>query len=223
MTDHANSHSTSAPGSGTAALAAAGHSSVLHSTWDNLQGQVFGIVLTSFGVSLLRAAGLVTGQTAGLALLIAYASGWSFGAVFFLVNLPFYVFAFRRMGARFAIRSFISATAISLLADLLPNVISFASLDPFAAAALAGCVNGVGLIALFRHGASAGGLGMLALYVQDRFGLRAGWFQLGADLVIFAVSFLVIDSVALLASLLGALVMNALIAFNHRKDWYVAH
>lgn len=178
--------------------------------------------MTAFGVSILRASGLVTGQTAGLSLLISYAGGWSFGVVFFLVNLPFYAFAWKRMGAAFVVKSFVSATTISVLADLAPGLISYDRLDMLTAALLAGCTAGVGLIALFRHGASAGGLGMLALYVQDRTGFRAGWFQLVADLFIFSASFWVIDSMAVVASLFGAVVLNVLIAFNHRKDWYVA-
>ena len=193
-----------------------------HSQIDNLQGQLFGVVMSAFGVSILKAAGLITGQTAGLSILISYASGWSFGAVFFLVNLPFYAFALKRMGAAFTVRSFISATAISLLADLLPHYIQFGEMNMFAAAIVASCTASVGLIALFRHGASAGGLGMLALYIQDKTGFKAGWFQLLVDLCIFAISFLVIDSLAVIASLLGAVILNALIALNHRKDWYVA-
>ncbi|MBD8894015.1 YitT family protein [Roseibium litorale] len=193
-----------------------------HSRIDNLQGQLFGIVMAAFGVSILKAAGLVTGQTAGLSILISYASGWSFGTVFFVLNLPFYAFALKRMGVPFTIRSFISATAISLMADVLPHYIQFGELNIFVAAIVASCTASVGLIALFRHGASAGGLGMLALYIQDKSGFKAGWFQLLIDLCIFAVSFLVIDSMAVLASLFGAIILNTLIALNHRKDWYVA-
>ncbi|SHL59047.1 YitT family protein [Roseibium suaedae] len=193
-----------------------------HSRIDNLQGQVFGIVMAAFGITILKAAGLITGQTAGLSILISYASGWSFGVVFFLVNLPFYVFAWQRMGVAFTVRSFISATAISLMADFMPHYIQFGDLNMFAAAAVASCTASVGLIALFRHGASAGGLGMLALYIQDKTGFKAGWFQLAVDLCIFAVSFAVIDSLAVIASLFGAIILNTLIALNHRKDWYVA-
>ncbi|MBO0344223.1 YitT family protein [Roseibium limicola] len=194
-----------------------------HTLLDNLQGQVFGIVMTAFGVTLLRAAGLVTGQTAGMALLISYASGYSFGVIFFLINIPFYIFAWMRMGPGFTLRSLISATLISILADFAPQVISFAELNIYAAGLLAGATAGVGLIALFRHGASAGGLGILALYIQDRTGFRAGWVQLSVDVCIFAASFLVLAPSAVGASLFGALVLNVIIAFNHRKDWYIAH
>lgn len=193
-----------------------------HSLTDNLQGQAFGVVMTAFGLSLFGSAGLVTGQVAGVALLLSYVSDWSFGFLFFLINLPFYAFGYKTMGPAFVARSLISATVIAILADFAPDVMTFSDLNIWAAAVLAGCCTGIGLIALFRHGASAGGLGILALYIQERFGIKAGWFQLTTDLAIFGLSLLVIDSLAILASLLGALVMNALIAFNHRKDWYVA-
>jgi uncharacterized membrane-anchored protein YitT (DUF2179 family) len=197
--------------------------SARHGFWDNIQGQVFGIVMTAFGVSILRAAGLVTGQTAGLSLLVSYATDLSFGAAFFLINLPFFIFAWRRLGAGFALRSVISTVAISVLVDLAPMLIVYASLDMLTAAILGGCASGFGLIALFRHGASAGGLGILAVYLQDRTGFRAGWTQLIVDSVIFAASFLVLDWKAVIVSFLGAVVLNVMIAFNHRRDWYVAH
>ncbi|MEJ8473834.1 YitT family protein [Roseibium algae] len=220
--NHQNGSSNSSPVSAKPLETKPDGASAAHSVFDNLQGQAWGILMTAFGVSMLRACGLITGQTAGLSLLISYASGWSFGLVFFLVNLPFYAFAFQRMGTAFTLKSFISATAISVLAEFAPHVIAYAHLNVMIAALLAGCTAGIGLIALFRHGASAGGLGMLALYIQDRTGFRAGWFQLSADILIFAISFLVIDSTAVLASLFGAFVLNAIIAMNHRKDWYVA-
>ena len=83
-------------------------------------------------------------------------------------------------------------------------------------------VTGAGLLALFRHGASLGGIGILALFLQDRLGWRAGWVQLGFDAGLFAVAFLIRDPVTVLWSALGALVVNLVIAINHRRDRYVA-
>lgn len=195
-----------------------------HHTWlDNLQGQVFGIVMTAFGLSILKAAGLITGQFAGLALLLSYTAGWSFGVVFFLVNLPFYLFALRRMGWRFTLKTAVAVVGISVLADTLPALVQYTRLDPTAAAILGGLSSGVGLIALFRHGASCGGIGIMALYLQDRTGFRAGWTQLIFDLALFAVALCFLDSKAMLLSLLGAAVLNLTIAMNHRRDWYTAY
>ena len=143
--------------------------------------------------------------------------------VFFLVNLPFHLFALRRMGWRFTLKTAVAVVGISVLADTLPALVQYTRLDPTAAAILGGLSSGVGLIALFRHGASCGGIGIMALYLQDRTGFRAGWTQLIFDLALFAVALCFLDSKAMLLSLLGAAVLNLTIAMNHRRDWYTAY
>ena len=52
-----------------------------HSTLDDTQGIAFGSFMAAVSVVLLTHLGFVTGQTAGLAILISYATGWSFGPV----------------------------------------------------------------------------------------------------------------------------------------------
>lgn len=193
-----------------------------HSAFDNVQGQVFGIIMTAFGISLLHAAGLITGQAAGLSFVISYATGVDFSLVFFLVNLPFYALAVARIGWRFAARSLVAVTSISLLSAVFPRVMSYDLLEPHVAAVLAGFCVGIGVIGLFRHGSSGGGVGILAYYIQEKTGFRAGWIQAMFDVVIFALAVFVIDGKALLASMLGAAVLNAFVSFNHRADWYVA-
>ncbi|BAI75531.1 hypothetical protein AZL_c02380 (plasmid) [Azospirillum sp. B510] len=193
-----------------------------HSVFDNVQGQLFGVVMTSFGIAILHAAGLVTGQAAGLTFVISYATGVDFGILFFLVNLPFYFLALARIGVRFTIKSLIAVTGISVLSGLLPRMMIFSTIDPYVAAVLAGFCIGIGVIGLFRHGASGGGVGILAYYLQEKTGFRAGWLQALFDVAVFSAAAFVLDWPALLASMLGAAVLNGFVAFNHRADWYVA-
>lgn len=49
-----------------------------------------------------------------------------------------------------------------------------------------------------------------------------GLVQLGFDVCVFLAAFFVLDLQAVLLSLLGAVIVNLVITFNHRKDWYVA-
>ncbi|WP_118133483.1 YitT family protein [Oceanicella sp. SM1341] len=193
-----------------------------HSPLENAQGLTAGMVLTSLGVSFIGQAGLLTGQTAGVAFLIAYATGWSFGPVFFVVNLPFYWFALRQMGRGFTLRTLGCVAGVSLLTTIAPQVVPLGQVPPLAAALLGGCVAGVGLLALFRHGASLGGVGIMAVYLQDRHGIRAGWVQMAVDLSVLVLAFLVVPPVSVLMSIAGAVVMNLILAFNHRRDRYVA-
>lgn len=193
-----------------------------HSPIEDAQGIAYGATMAAFGVTILTHLGLVTGQTAGLAVLIAYATGWGFGPVFFAVNLPFYALAWVRMGRRFTAKTFVAVALTSALAAWMPSQISFAGLNPWLGAVLFGFLSGSALLALFRHGASLGGVGIVALMLQDRLGWRAGWVQLAFDAVLFAVAFLVVPPLTVAISFLGAVVVNLVIAINHRRDRYIA-
>lgn len=195
---------------------------VRHTRLDDTQGQIFGVVMIAFGTSILTSAGLITGQMAGLALLLTHVTGFSFGAVFFAINLPFFYFALRSRGWRFTARTLMAVAGIAALTNLAPQAYGFSHINPWAAALLAGAIIGVGVISLFRHGSSAGGIGILAVHIQDRTGFRAGWFQLCFDAMIFTAGLFILDLMTVLISLFGAIVMNFGIAVNHRRDHYVA-
>lgn len=195
----------------------------IHSAMDDAQGIAYGATLAAFGIVILTHLGFITGQTAGLAVLISYLTGWSFGAVFFVINIPFYLLGYLRMGWRFTLKTFISVAALSGLSMLIPGWISFQSMNPLFGAVLFGFVSGSALLALFRHGASLGGIGILALILQDRLGWKAGWVQLGFDALLFLAALALLrDPVMVAYSFIGALVVNLVIAFNHRRDRYIA-
>ncbi|MFB2531829.1 YitT family protein [Paracoccus sp. p4-l81] len=194
-----------------------------HSLIEDAQGLGFGAFMAAFGVTVLTHLGLITGQTAGLAILITYLTGWGFGPVFFVINIPFYWFGWRRMGTRFTAKTFLAVALVTLLSMAMPGWVSFQHLTPAAGAVLYGLVTGAALMALFRHGASLGGIGILALMLQDRTGFRAGWTQLIFDAVLFAAALALLGDPARIAwSALGALVVNLVIAINHRRDRYIA-
>lgn len=193
-----------------------------HTPFEDAQGLLFGTIMCALGIQFLAYGGFMTGQTAGLALLISYATGWGFGPVFFVINLPFYWLGYRRIGLPFTVKSFIAVGLMSVFAALLPHYLAFERLNPAVAALLFGFTTGAGLLALFRHGASLGGVGVVALYLQDRTGFRAGWVQMAFDVALFAVALFWVPADRLIWSVLGVVVVNLVIAINHRRDRYVA-
>lgn len=193
-----------------------------HTLFEDAQGLAFGGMMAAFGIVMLTHLGFITGQMAGLAVLISYVTGWGFGPVFFVLNLPFYWFGYKRFGARFMIKTFISVALLSGLSMILPNYISFATLDPLVGAVLYGLISGAALLALFRHGASLGGVGIIALYLQDRTGFKAGWSQMIFDACVFGLALALRDWHTVAWSALGALVLNMVIAINHRGDRYIS-
>ena len=194
---------------------------VPHHLYEDVLALLTGTMLVALGLVLYTHAGLITGSSAGLALLIQYVTGYGFGAVFFVINLPFYCLAVKRMGWPFALRTFAAVALISVLSQLTPNWIGIGHLNPLYAAVAGGGLMGMGLLVLFRHRAGLGGFNILALYLQDNYGIRAGYFQLAVDLTILIVSlfYIELDKVAL--SVVGAAVLNLIIAINHRPGRYV--
>jgi Uncharacterized conserved protein len=178
--------------------------------------------MTGLGVMFIRDAGLATGQTAGMALIVSYATGWDLGLVFLGLNAPFNLLALMRKGRLFALKTLAAVALLSALLAWAPDFVTLGPKHPAAAAALGGVAAGFGLLALFRHGGSLGGVGVLAVWLQDATGFRAGWTQMIIDAGVFAAALAVLDWRAVGWSLLGAAQLNLVIAVNHRRDRYVA-
>src|SRR5688500_9372035 len=109
-----------------------------HSRFDDAQAIFSGTLFVAIAMMLVGQAGLLTGGTAGVAFLLHYATGVSFGKVFFLVNLPFYWFAWRHMGRAFTVKTFSAIALLSVMTDWAPRYISIDSLHPAFAAVLGG-------------------------------------------------------------------------------------
>lgn len=193
-----------------------------HSLLEDVFAILVGTLFISFGIVLFKQAGLLTGGTSGIAFLGLYLGGVPFGLGFFLINLPFYVLAVMRVGWRFTVKTFCAVALVSVMSESHRYFIGFARLEPFYAAVLGGLLLGMGFIVLFRHQASLGGINILALYLQEKYGLRAGKFQMGIDLAVLAAALLVVEWRLVLASVVGSVAMNAMIWVNHRRDRYVA-
>ena len=208
-------------------MAGAGQSiaerSVPHSVLDDLQALVGGAMLVALGVTLMNSAGLVTGGVAGLCLLLHYATGIGFGKIFLVLRLPFYPFGLRKLGWRFTLKTLGAVLLFSLSSDLLPGVLQLARVHPLYAALMGGMLVGVGLLMLFRHRASLGGFNILCIWLQERFGWRAGLVQLAIDALILLASLALLTPASWMLSLAGTAVLNLTLAINHRPGRYLAH
>lgn len=191
-----------------------------HKIYEDVLALVLGTLFVSFGMLIYAKTVLTVGGLAGLALLLSYIMPIGFGLIFFAINLPFYVLAVKRMGWPFALRTFCAVGLVSVFARLTNQWVDFAYLDPIFATVIGGGLMGTGLLMLFRHRTGLGGINILALYMQERFGIRAGYFQLGIDLAILAGAAFVLPLDRLALSVLGAVIVNLIIAINHKPGRY---
>jgi uncharacterized membrane-anchored protein YitT (DUF2179 family) len=182
-----------------------------HRWYEDIFAIFIGTMLVSLGIAFYAEAQLTTGSSAGLALLLQYMTGIPFGWLFFAINLPFYVLAFMRMGLPFTVKTVASVALVSYFSGQISGWLGIDQINPLYAALVGG-----GL-----HKASVGGINILALFLQENFGIRAGYFQLGVDALILVIAFFVLPFDRVLYSILGALVLNMIIALNHRPGRYV--
>lgn len=192
-----------------------------HTRLEDVVATLIGTYLAALGVHLLHTVEAVTGGTAGLALLVSYGSGLAFAPVFVLLNLPFLALGAWRRGWVFAVRTAVSIVLVGLWTELHPLLMDVRELNLLHGTLTGNLVIGVGMLILFRHNGSMGGLNTLALLAQDTLGWRAGYVQLAFDVVIIAVALTVTPVHVVAASALGAALLNLVLVMNHRPGRYL--
>lgn len=193
-----------------------------HSLAEDALALLSGTALIALAVALFQQAHLLSGGTAGLAFLLHYNLGVGFGPAFFVLNLPFYLLAWRRMDRAFLIKTMLAVALLSVMTEITPLFIRFDTVQPLYAALMGGVILGVGFLILFRHRASLGGVGILAFYLQEKRGWRAGHVQMAVDGLILLLALITAPITQVALSVAGAVVLNLSLAINHRAGRYIA-
>ncbi|RDV26626.1 YitT family protein [Alteromonas aestuariivivens] len=191
-----------------------------HSIVEDIFALICAGLFVAFGVYLFQSQNLMVGGVAGLALLGTHWLSLDFSVLFFIINLPFYLLAWRYISKRFTLNTFTTVATVSLMSEYLPQFVNISQVHPIFAAIFGGILIGVGMLMMFRHTSSMGGLGILAFFLQSRFGVRAGSFQLAVDSAILLSALTVIDVSLVMISVLAALCLNMVISLNHRPERY---
>ncbi len=191
-----------------------------HSYMDDSIALFSGTLFVGITLILYEQAGLLTGSTAGIAFVIHYATGWSFSLVYFLINLPFYWFAWRYLGRAFALKTFICVGMLALMTFVVPRYLHIDYLHPMFASIAGGLMLGTGILFLARHQSSLGGATIISLYLQEKFAMSAGKVQMWIDCIVVAFAFGVMPYQQVLWSILAAIIMGVFLALNHRPGRY---
>ncbi|RJE83013.1 YitT family protein [Paenibacillus sp. 1011MAR3C5] len=172
--------------------------------------------VTAGGLLLLKHSGVVTGGTAGLALSLSPILNIPFHYLFALLNLPFFVFSYFYMGKSFTFTTIIAIailTGLSSLDSLLPAF----TIPELPGAIIGGAFIGIGLIGLFRNGASLGGATILALYLHRKHGINPGKSNFAFDFIVIASSLFAYSLTNGLISVLSIAVTSTVLALLKRK------
>lgn len=193
---------------------------VRHTVLEDVVAVITGTFFVALGIMFLQISGLATGGVAGLSLIAEHVTGLRFSVLFLVLNLPFYIFAWVRLGRVFALSSFVAASSVSFFNELLSAGLDFKVVSPFLSAIIAGMLMGVGMLMLFRHRASLGGFNVLAVYLQEKKIISAGKAQLLLDGFVLLALGVLAGVEQLLPSILSVVVLNLVLIMNHKGDRY---
>jgi uncharacterized membrane-anchored protein YitT (DUF2179 family) len=193
-----------------------------HTVYEDAYGLFAGVVFVVLGTTLLKAAGLLTGGVAGIALLASYEIAWPVGVLFMLINIPFFLFGYLFMGLRFTVKSLIGSAMIMALLQLMPQALNLSYALPVVAAVAGGTLNGMGILAFARHGAGVGGTGIVTLWLQKKYAVNAGRTQIVIDCAIMLAGLLFLSPQRVGWSALSAIAMSAMVIAWHRPGRYSA-
>lgn len=171
-----------------------------------------GILIVSLGVIILQQTGIVTGGTAGLALNLSYLSQQSFSLIFFLINIPFYLFSILRMGLKFTIITVLSVSLLSSMTSLLTWIPPIA-FPIWIGAILGGSCIGLGLTLLFANGSSLGGANILALFLHQRYRFNPGITNFSFDFLVVLTGIYTVGIIKGLASILTIAITSCIISY----------
>ena len=126
-----------------------------------------GAFIMAIGTSLLLLPNkLSSGGFAGIATITYYLFNCSMGTVIVLINIPFFIMAFIRIGKEFVFKSIIGTVMLSFFIDLLDKIQPLTN-DRLLACIYGGILLGVGTSLILRASASTGGSDMVSYIIKS--------------------------------------------------------
>ena len=114
---------------------------------------------------------LAPGGVTGISTVLAHYLPMTVGTLSFMINLPLFVLGWKNAGWRFAVRSFIAMTLMSVFIDIVP--MHDVSGNVMLASIFGGVMMGLGLGLVVRAGATTGGTDMAAQMVHNAIGFAS--------------------------------------------------
>lgn len=169
--------------------------------------------------------GLVSGGVSGVSLLLYYFTGTlTPGWWLLLLNIPIAVFGWIMVSRRFLLYTAYGMVAITVFMELISYTLPVH--DKLLASIASGALLGAGTGTCLRSLGSSGGLDIIGVILQQRFGFRVGQVSFLFNAAIFLVSFALMDTDRVLYSLILVFVSAqitdyVLSMFNQRKLVFV--
>ena len=156
----------------------------------------FGLLLNALGwTAFLIPAKITGGGITGVSTLIFFASGFSLGISYLIINAVLILIAIKILGVNFGVKTIFSVVILAFLLSLLQRYITEPIItDTFLSAVIGGILGGAGIGIVFSQGGSTGGTDIIAMIINKYRNISPGRIILYLDVFIIASSYLLFQS-----------------------------
>jgi uncharacterized membrane-anchored protein YitT (DUF2179 family) len=169
--------------------------------------------------------GMITGGFSGAGILAFYYTKiFTPGIWYFIINIPVFIFGWLFVSRRFLFYSLYGTIILTLAIDLIQFEIPVN--DLMLAVLAGGTIVGAGTGIVFRSLGSAGGNDIIAIILNQKFGIRIGTYNFFFNFVLFLFSFGLLDTDLILYSMAMSFITSQVIEyfmtlFNQRKMIFI--
>ncbi len=141
------------------------------------------------------------------------------GIIYYLMNIPWMIIAYRMMRRRFIFKTFLAISCISVLMTLIPVFTKPILEETIANALFAGLMCGVGLGIILRMGACDGGMNIIGMVVlQKGYPISVGQINILANILLFSYCLFVYDVSIVIYSLVFTTIQSLMIDKVHAQN-----
>lgn len=199
---------------------------ISYSIWWNLLIITIGSLISTIGIkSLAVPHNFIPSGIFGLATLVSYSTGIiSPGWIYFILNIPLFLFAWFKVSRRFLLYSLYATVTMTLFYEVLSVTIPVHS-ELYAAIA-SGVLTGFGSGFVLRSFGSNGGLDVVAVFLYQRFNIGIGKIYIVFNSILFGCSFLKLPLDLIIASLIMVFITSVVVdqtlsLFSQRKVVFI--
>lgn len=179
---------------------------------------IAGTFFYTLGIKLfITGLGLYSGGVMGLSqlirsLLARFVTLPSFdlaGVIYYLINIPIFILAYRSIGKKFLLKTLICVTSISAFMTLIPTPSAPIVDDVLVNCLIGGFISGCGTGLALRMGGSSGGTDIIGVYcIKKNLPLSVGNLSLGVNIVLYGICMLVFNVETAIYSIIFAVVSS---------------
>lgn len=182
----------------------------------------FGAVITGCALeTFLVPNKIIDGGIIGISMILSHVSKFNLGLLVLLLNTPFIVLAFKKLGKKFVLQTAYANIILALSLNFFHHF--KATQDLLLATVFGGIILGIGVGLILKNEGSLDGTEILSLLVSKKFGFSVGEFIMGINIFIYLVAGVVFGWESAMYSIMTYFIVSKVIdivmeGFNSSKS-----